>query len=87
MVKVAFVYAEVTLSTWPDSDPLGYSAPKSIEGYLKSTIRNEGSSLLGEIDLQTPRDYAGINWSLLDLANYQINNRVILQDLDAQQHQ
>ena len=75
------------MSTWPDSDPLGYSAPKSIEGYLKSTIRSEGSSLLGEIDLQTPRDYAGINWSLLDLANYQINNRVILQDLDAQQHQ
>ena len=75
------------MNTWPDADPLGYSAPKSIEGYLKSTIRSENPSLLGEIDLQTPRDYAGIDWSLLDLANYQISKRVILKDLDAQQHQ
>ena len=75
------------MRTWPDSDPLGYSAPKSIEGFLKSVIRSEEPSLLGEIDLQTPRDYAGINWSLLDLANYQISKRVILADLGAQQHQ
>jgi len=75
------------LSTWPNSDPVGDSAPKSIEGYLKRVIRSEEVSLLGEIDLATPRDYAGINWSLLDLANYQINNRVILKDLEAKQHQ
>ena len=75
------------MSKWPDADPLGYSSPKSIEGYLKSTIRSEDPSLLGEVDLQTTRDYAGINWSLLDLANYQISNRVIIEDLEAQQHQ
>lgn len=75
------------MSTWPNSDPIGYSTPKSIEGYLKSVIRSEEVSLLGEIDLATPRDYAAINWSLLELANYQIDNRVILKDLDAKQHQ
>jgi len=75
------------LSTWPNSDPVGYSTPKSIEGYLKSIIRSEEVSLLGEIDLTTPRDYAGINWSLLELANHQIDSWVILKDLDVKQHQ
>ncbi len=75
------------MSRWPNSDPLGYSAPKSIESFLKSIIRREKASLLGEIDLETPREYGGINWSLLELANYQMSNRVILKDLDAQQHQ
>ena len=70
------------MKTWPDSDPYGKSVPNEIETYLKIILSRNQVSLLGEIDLQTPTEYADINWSLLDLANFQLERRVLVKHLD-----
>ena len=75
------------MSTWPDTDPVGYSEASSIEVFLKSEIRREQPSLLGQMDLTTPRNYGGIGWSLLQLASYLIERREIVKDLDAKPHE
>ena len=72
------------LKIWPDSDPYGKSEPNEIETYLKIILSRNQVSLLGEIDLQTPTDYADTNWSLLDLANYQLERRVMVKHLDVE---
>ena len=66
---------------WPTSIPKAASGKREIEDYLRSVIRREQPTLLGELDLNIPVDYAELNWSLLDLADYQIENKVIVNNL------
>ena len=62
---------------WPSDAGISASEPEEIENYLRSVIRDSHVSLIGEIDLTTPTDYAGIGWSLLELANYQMESTAV----------
>jgi len=67
--------------TWPESDTSGGQSPPKIEKYLRSEISRQQVTLIGELDLVQPTNYAGINWSLLDLANYLISKPIIKNTL------
>lgn len=67
---------------WPDPDRYDKSDCFEIEHYLRTVIRHNEVTLLGEIDLNSQTDYAGIGWSLLDLANHQIDQRVMVNYLN-----
>lgn len=67
--------------TWPESDTSGGQSPLKIEKYLRSEISRQQVTLIGELDLVQPTNYAGINWSLLDLANYLISKPIIKNTL------
>ncbi len=66
---------------WPESASPGTQFPPSIEGFLRAEITRRQISLVGELDLVEPTVYAGIGWSLLDLANYLVSKPIIRSTL------
>ena len=66
---------------WPANAPSGSMQPQEIEKYLRQTIENSQVTLVGELELSTPTDYANINWSLLELADYLIEKPIIKSTL------
>ena len=66
---------------WPLEAAVEDGNPKSIEVFLHSEIVSGHISLIGELDLAAPTTYAGIGWTLLDLANYLVFKPIIQKTL------
>ena len=66
---------------WPLEAAVEDRNPRSIESFLHSEIVSGHISLIGELDLAAPTIYAGIGWTLLDLANYLVSKPVIQKTL------
>jgi hypothetical protein len=66
---------------WPEAETSGAQSPIEIEKFLRSEIIRRQVTLIGELDLVEPTTYAGINWSLLDLANYLVSKPIIRSTL------
>lgn len=74
----------VTPTTWPESAPIEMGNPRSIEKFLRDEIRSRQISLIGELDLMSETSYAGVGWSLYDLASYLANKNIIKNSLTAE---
>ncbi len=70
--------------TWPDSAPIELGNPRSIENYLEDQIRSRNITLIGELDLVSETSYAGINWTLFELASYLVNKNIIKTSLTSE---
>ncbi len=66
---------------WPLDAPQGSMQPDDIEKFLRSRIVDSQVSLVGELELNSPSEYAGINWTLLELADYLIERPIIKSTL------
>jgi hypothetical protein len=66
---------------WPENAPSELGNPRSIERFLDDQIRSRQVTLIGELDLVTETSYAGVNWSLFDLASYLVSKNVIKNSL------
>jgi hypothetical protein len=66
---------------WPESSPPELANPKAIEKFLNDEISNKQVALVGELDLRESTSYAGLDWSLYDLANYLANKNIIKNSL------
>ena len=77
------------MNTWPDADPLGYSAPKSIEGYLKSTIRSENLNRLQNQTFLDLNDIIGEHEASIkiDSKNAMRTNLLIISTRDVKDRQ
>lgn len=71
---------EVTIE-WTGIDDDSIKNPRAIETFFKETIKSSQVTLLGEIDLNTPVNYGGTNWSLAELSEYLIEKPVIVSNL------
>lgn len=74
---VTYEPRESKIMQWPVGANPALNNPIEIENFLRATIRNSHVSLIGEIDLASPTDYASIGWSLLDFANYQMEQGAV----------
>lgn len=66
---------------WAGVDDDTVKNPRAIESFFKETIKSSQVTLLGEIDLNTPVNYGGTNWSLSELSEYLIEKPVIVNNL------
>ena len=69
---------------WPENAPSELGNPRKIEQFLENEIRSRQVTLVGELDLVSESSYAGINWSLFDLASYLVNKNIIKNSLTAE---
>jgi hypothetical protein len=69
---------------WPENAPIELGNPRKIEMFLEDEIRSRQITLIGELDLVSESSYAGINWSLFDLASYLVNKNIIKNSLTAE---
>jgi hypothetical protein len=70
-----------TKTEWPENAPPELGNPLLIEAFLKEEIRRTQITLIGELDLVAPTSYAGIEWSLFELASYLVNKNIIKNSL------
>jgi len=70
-----------TVTLWPENAPSEMGNPRSIEKFLRDEIKARQITLIGELDLVAPTSYAGINWSLYELASYLANKNIIKNSL------
>ena len=70
-----------TKTEWPENAPPELGNPLLIEAFLKEEIRRTQVTLIGELDLVAPTSYAGIEWSLFELASYLVNKNIIKNSL------
>ena len=66
---------------WPDTAPIEKGNPQEIEIFLKGEIIKSQVTLIGELDLASPTPYAGVGWSLFELADYLVNKNIIKNSL------
>lgn len=69
---------------WPESAPSELGNPLLIESFLKKEVQRTQVTLIGELDLVAPTPYAGIEWSLFELATYLVNKNIIKNSLTAE---
>jgi hypothetical protein len=69
---------------WPENAPSELGNPRKIELFLENEIRSRQVTLVGELDLVSATSYAGINWSLFDLASYLVNKNIIKNSLTSE---
>lgn len=69
---------------WPENAPSELGNPRKIELFLANEIRSRQVTLVGELDLVSETSYAGINWSLFDLASYLVNKNIIKNSLTSE---
>ena len=69
---------------WPENAPSELGNPRKIEQFLENEIRSRQVTLVGELDLVSESHYAGINWSLFELASYLVNKNIIKNSLTAE---
>ena len=69
---------------WPENAPSELGNPRSIERFLQDEIQSRQVTLIGELDLVSETSYAGINWSLFDLASYLVNKNIIKNSLTSE---
>jgi hypothetical protein len=69
---------------WPENAPSELGNPRSIERFLDDQIRSRQVTLIGELDLVSETSYAGVNWSLFDLASYLVNKNIIKNSLTSE---
>jgi hypothetical protein len=62
---------------WPNEKTAVYGLPLRIEKFLADIIRSQRITLIGELDLATPVEYGDVNWSLFELAKFQIERDVM----------
>ena len=70
-----------SVTFWPENAPIELGNPRSIEKFLRDEIKSRQITLIGELDLVAPTSYAGINWSLFELASYLANKNIIKNSL------
>jgi len=70
-----------TPAAWPENAPGELGNPRRIEQFLENEIRSRQVTLVGELDLISETSYAGINWSLFELASYLVNKNIIKNSL------
>ncbi len=70
-----------TPAAWPENAPSELGNPRRIEQFLENEIRSRQVTLVGELDLISETSYAGINWSLFELASYLVNKNIIKNSL------
>ncbi len=73
-----------TPAAWPENAPSELGNPRSIERFLDDQIRSRQVTLIGELDLVSETSYAGVNWSLFDLASYLVNKNIIKNSLTSE---
>jgi hypothetical protein len=73
-----------TPAAWPENAPSELGNPRSIERFLDDQIRSRQVTLIGELDLVSETFYAGVNWSLFDLASYLVNKNIIKNSLTSE---
>lgn len=73
-----------TPMAWPENAPSELGNPRKIEQFLENEIRSRKITLVGELDLISATSYAGINWSLFDLASYLVNKNIIKNSLTSE---
>ena len=73
-----------TPAAWPENAPGELGNPRRIEQFLENEIRSRQVTLVGELDLVSETSYAGINWSLFELASYLVNKNIIKNSLTAE---
>jgi hypothetical protein len=69
---------------WPENAPSELGNPRKIEQFLENEIRSRQVTLVGELDLVSESPYAGVNWSLFELASYLVNKNIIKNSLTAE---
>jgi hypothetical protein len=77
----------IAKSEWPESAPPELGNPLRIEAFLKDEIKRTQVTLIGELDLVTPTPYAGVEWSLFELASYLVNKNIIKNSLTVEKMQ
>jgi hypothetical protein len=70
--------------SWPENAPSELGNPRSIERFLDDQIRSRQITLIGELDLVSETSYAGVSWSLFDLASYLVNKNIIKNSLTSE---
>ena len=70
---------------WPETAPGIMGNPREIEKFLKNEILSRQITLIGELDLTSPTSYAGVDWSLFELANYLASKDIIKNSLKSEQ--
>lgn len=70
---------------WPETAPGIMGNPVNIEKFLKEEITSRQVTLIGELDLVAETSYAGVGWSLYELASYLANKNIIKNSLTAEQ--
>ncbi len=73
-----------TPAAWPENAPSELGNPRSIERFLDDQIRSRQVTLIGDLDLVSETSYAGVNWSLFDLASYLVNKNIIKNSLTSE---
>lgn len=72
----------MTHREWPfEADPLARN-PRVIEDELSACIRRAQVALLGELDLSAATDYAGIGWSMYELASFCMETAAVRGQLE-----
>lgn len=71
-------------TAWPENAPSELGNPRSIEKFLETEIRSRQVTLIGELDLVSETSYAGVSWSLFELASYLVNKNIIKNSLTSE---